>query len=52
MTLILACLTQELAVPASDRRVTTPDGSIRHDDTNKTVSLCGHFILGYTDRGD
>jgi hypothetical protein len=51
MTLILAFLSSEYVILASDRRITwTSRGTVhRTEDTeNKAIALCGHFLMGYT----
>ena len=49
MTLIIATVTQNHAVLASDRRVVElPSGRVLDDDSNKTGLWCDRLIIGYT----
>ncbi len=48
MTLILSCITREYVVQASDRRLTTLDGSLFEDRANKAIFFCGHSVFAYT----
>jgi hypothetical protein len=52
MTQILALMTQEYVLVASDRRLTYASGSsvgkVAHDNTCKLVSLCGIWGIAYT----
>jgi len=50
VTLILAFVSDEYVMVASDRRITWTIGGARdrnEDTENKAVVLCGHFLMGY-----
>lgn len=48
MTLILTCLTHEHITQVADRRLTSPDGGLCDDDTNKAVFYSGRVAMAYT----
>jgi hypothetical protein len=48
MTQILAALTPEYVVVASDRRLVFPNHTIADDDSCKLISLCGAWGIAYT----
>jgi hypothetical protein len=51
MTLIVAMAADEYVIVVSDRRLTWfEDGQVTHrdDNENKTILLCGHYLMGYT----
>jgi hypothetical protein len=48
MTIILSCLTPEFTVQVSDRRLTTLDGKVHEDQSNKALFHCTHYAFAYT----
>lgn len=56
MTLILSCITRDLVVQVSDRRLTwiggPHPGEVADDMRNKAVVVCSELVLGYTGLGE